>query len=320
MVKPSIFVTRRLPRHVEHQLGALFDPQFNEDDNLPSAEALLRGAQNADGLLVTITDRLDANLISALPERTRIIATFSVGYDHIDIAAADARGIAVTNTPGVLTDATAEIAMLLLLGAARKATDGARLIRENRWGAWAPTGMLGTQLTGKKLGIYGMGEIGRAVAARARPFGMEIHYHNRNQLPAALEAGAHYHAELESLLRHCDMLSVNCASTPQTRGSLDADRLALMKPGAILINTARGDILDEAAVLDALSNGRLGAIGLDVYANEPDIDPRFRTLPNSFLLPHLGSATYETRDAMGFCAIANLQAFFSGKTPPNRVR
>ena len=174
MVKPSIFVTRRLPRHVEHQLGALFDPQFNEDDNLPSAEALLRGAQNADGLLVTITDRLDANLISALPERTRIIATFSVGYDHIDIAAADARGIAVTNTPGVLTDATAEIAMLLLLGAARKATDGARLIRENRWGAWAPTGMLGTQLTGKKLGIYGMGEIGRAVAARARPFGMEI--------------------------------------------------------------------------------------------------------------------------------------------------
>ncbi|HBF98605.1 MAG TPA: D-glycerate dehydrogenase, partial [Alphaproteobacteria bacterium] len=300
MVKPSIFVTRRLPRHVEHQLGALFDPQFNEDDNLPSAEALLRGAQNADGLLVTITDRLDANLISALPERTRIIATFSVGYDHIDIAAADARGIAVTNTPGVLTDATAEIAMLLLLGAARKATDGARLIRENRWGAWAPTGMLGTQLTGKKLGIYGMGEIGRAVAARARPFGMEIHYHNRNQLPAALEAGAHYHAELESLLRHCDMLSVNCASTPQTRGSLDADRLALMKPGAILINTARGDILDEAAVLDALSNGRLGAIGLDVYANEPDIDPRFRTLPNSFLLPHLGSATYETRDAMGF--------------------
>ena len=320
MVKPSIFVTRRLPRHVEHQLGALFDPQFNEDDNLPSAEALLRGAQNADGLLVTITDRLDANLISALPERTRIIATFSVGYDHIDIAAADARGIAVTNTPGVLTDATAGIAMLLLLGAARKATDGARLIRENRWGAWAPTGMLGTQLTGKKLGIYGMGEIGRAVAARARPFGMEIHYHNRNQLPAALEAGAHYHAELESLLRHCDMLSVNCASTPQTRGSLDADRLALMKPGAILINTARGDILDEAAVLDALSNGRLGAIGLDVYANEPDIDPRFRTLPNSFLLPHLGSATYETRDAMGFCAIANLQAFFSGKTPPNRVR
>lgn len=320
MVKPSIFVTRRLPRHVEHQLGALFDPQFNEDDNLPSAEALLRGAQNADGLLVTITDRLDANLISALPERTRIIATFSVGYDHIDIAAADARGIAVTNTPGVLTDATAEIAMLLLLGAARKATDGARLIRENRWGAWAPTGMLGTQLTGKKLGIYGMGEIGRAVAARARPFGMEIHYHNRNQLPAALEAGVHYHAELESLLRHCDMLSVNCASTPQTRGSLDADRLALMKPGAILINTARGDILDEAAVLDALSNGRLGAIGLDVYANEPDIDPRFRTLPNSFLLPHLGSATYETRDAMGFCAIANLQAFFSGKTPPNRVR
>lgn len=320
MVKPSIFVTRRLPRNVEHQLGALFDPQFNEDDNLPSPEALLRGAQNADGLLVTITDRLDANLISALPERTRIIATFSVGYDHIDIAAANARGIAVTNTPGVLTDATAEIAMLLLLGAARKATDGARLIRENRWGAWAPTGMLGTQLTGKKLGIYGMGEIGRAVAARARPFGMEIHYHNRNQLPAALEAGAHYHAELESLLRHCDMLSVNCASTPQTRGSLDADRLAIMKPGAILINTARGDILDEPAVLDALLNGRLGAIGLDVYANEPDIDPRFRTLPNSFLLPHLGSATYETRDAMGFCAIANLQAFFSGKTPPNRVR
>lgn len=320
MAKPSIYVTRRLPSNVERKLGELFNPQFNEDDNLPSTDALLRGAQNADGLLVTITDRLDANLINALPDRTRIIATFSVGYDHVDIAAANARGIIVTNTPGVLTDATAEIALLLLLGAARRAAEGARLIRENCWGAWAPTGMLGMQLSGKRLGIYGMGEIGRAVATRARAFGMEIHYHNRTRLLADAEAGAHYHASLESLLQHCDMLSVNCASTPLTRGSLNADRLALMKPEAILVNTARGDILDEEAVLNALLNGRLGAIGLDVYQNEPDIDPRFQSLPNSFLLPHLGSATFETRNAMGFCAIANLDAFFSGETPPNIAR
>lgn len=319
MVKPSIYVTRRLPENVERKLSQLFNVTLNRDDSLPSADALLHAAQNADGLLVTITDRLDAELITALSDRLRIIATFSVGFDHIDVAAAAKRGITVTNTPGVLTDATAEITLLLLLGAARGAANGEHIIRQNNWSAWAPTGMLGMQLTGKRLGIYGMGEIGRAVAARARPFGMEIHYHNRNRLPAELELDARYHASLESLLRHCDMLSVNCASNPKTRGSLNAERLALMKPGAILVNTARGDILDEDAVFNALLNNHLGAIGLDVYSNEPDIDPRFRTLPNSFLLPHLGSATFETREAMGFCATANLEAFFAGQTPPNRV-
>ncbi len=315
----SIYVTRRLPGKVERKLSQLFDVTLNRDDSLPSTDTLLHAARNADGLLVTITDRLDAGLINALPDRLRIIATFSVGFDHIDVAAATKRGITVTNTPGVLTDATAEIAMLLLLGAARGAANGEHIIRKNSWNAWAPTGLLGIQLTGKRLGIYGMGEIGRAVAARARPFGMEIHYHNRNRLPAELERGAQYHTSLESLLRQCDMLSVNCASTPQTRGSLNAERLALMKPGAILVNTARGDILDEEAVFNALLNNRLGAIGLDVYSNEPEIDPRFQTLPNSFLLPHLGSATHETREAMGFCATANLEAFFAGRIPPNKV-
>lgn len=316
-VKPVILVTRRLPAEVEARLARDYSPLLNPGDQIPRAEEILSKAQGADGLLVTITDHIDAALIARLPQRVRIVATFSVGYEHIDVAAAAARQIIVTNTPGVLTDATAELAILLLLGAARGAGNGEAIIRNGRWDSWAPTGMLGIQMSGKRLGIYGMGEIGRAVASRARAFNMTVHYHNRNRLAADQEHDAIYHGRLEDMLPHCDFLSVNCSSTPQTRGAINAARLALLPRGAVVVNTARGDIMDELALMTALTSGALAGVGLDVYLNEPNINPAWRTTPNSFLLPHLGSATLETRNAMGFRALDNLDAFFAGRQPPN---
>ena len=318
--KPVILVTRRLPAEVEARLLRDYTPMLNSDDHLGGTDEILEKAQNTDGLLVTITDRIDRALIARLPARVRIIATFSVGYDHIDVVAAGERGIAVTNTPGVLTEATAELAILLLLGAARGAGNGEAAIRNARWDSWAPTGMLGTQMSGKRLGIFGMGEIGRAVAQRARAFNMTIHYHNRSRLPASQEHGATYHSSLEDMLPQCDFLSINCSSNPQTRGVIDATRLALLPRGAIVVNTARGDIVNEQALMRALDSGALGGVGLDVYVNEPNIDPAWRTTKNSFLLPHLGSATVETRNAMGHKALDNLDAFFAGRTPPNPAR
>lgn len=296
-----------------------YQPDLNGSDEIYGQEELIERAKSADALLVTVTDTLNREVIERLPRSIQMIATFSVGYDQIDVAAAQERKIAVSNTPGVLTNATADIAMLLLLGAARGAGNGEQAIRQNTWRNWAPTGFLGRDLTGKRLGILGMGRIGRAVAKRARAFDMEIHYHNRSQLPEHEEAGAHYHDSLESLLPNCDFLSIHAASTPQTRGIINTGTLQALPPGAIIVNTARGDLVDDNALISALKSGHIGAAGLDVFNDEPQLDQRYRTLPNTFLLPHLGSATLETRNAMGFCALDNLDAFFAGKALPNPV-
>ncbi len=274
--------------------------------------------------MVCPADRMTAPALAALPDSVRILATFSVGTDHIDLEAARARGLVVSNTPDVLTDATAETALLLMLGAARRAVEGERLVRAARgtpgaWTGWTPTQLLGRQLTGKRLAILGMGRIGRAVADRARAFGLSIHYSNRHRLPPELEQGAVFHADAEAMLGLADILTLHCPATAETKGWLDARRIGLMPLGAIVVNTARGAIVDDAALIAALTRGRLFAAGLDVYDGEPDLDPGYRALPNVFLLPHLGSATVETRNAMGFRALDNLDAYFAGREPPDRV-
>ncbi|MBX3447416.1 MAG: D-glycerate dehydrogenase [Parvibaculaceae bacterium] len=315
MPRPRLFVTRKLPPDVEARLDRDYEVTLNPGDGLPTRETILEGADGKDGLLVTVTDRIDAGLIGALPDSVKIIATFSVGYDHIDLAAAKARGIAVTNTPDVLTNATTEIAMLLMLGAARQATSAIATLRSGQWKNWAPTGMLGMELTGKRLGVLGLGRIGRAAARRARAFGMEVHYHNRRRLVAEMEEGAIYHPDVESLFRISDVLSLHCASTPETRRIVNRDTIRLLPENAIVVNTARGDIVDDEALIEALASGRLAAAGLDVFANEPNLHPAYLGLPNAFLLPHLGSATRETRNAMGFRALDNLDDFFAGRPP-----
>lgn len=320
MSRPCLLVTRKLPNAVEARLARDYDAETNPIDTILKPDDLVARAKGKDGLLVTPADRLDADLIGRLPSSIRIMASFSVGYDHIDVKAAEARGIAVTNTPDVLTDATADIALLLILGAARGAAAGMAAIRENTWRNWAPTGMLSMDIAGKRLGILGMGRIGQAVAKRARAFGMTIHYHNRKRLDADAEQGAVFHATAEDLFAASDVLSIHCASTPETRRLVNAKTIALLPKGAIVVNTARGDIVDDEALISALQAGHLRAIGLDVYTNEPNIDPRYRTLENAFLLPHLGSATVETRNAMGFRALDNLDDFFAGREPRDRVR
>lgn len=319
MTAPRILVTRKLPAAVEARLRRDYQAELNETDKIYGQDELLARTKDKDALLVTVTDRIDRSFIESLPHSVRMIATFSVGYDQIDVAAASERNIVVSNTPDVLTDATADIALLLLLGAARGAGRGEAAIRQGIWKNWAPTGYLGTHVTGKRLGIFGMGRIGQAVATRARGFDMEIHYHNRHRLPANRERGAIFHETADSLFEVSDFLSLHAASTPETRNIVNRTSLARLPEGAILVNAARGDLVDDDALIEALSTGKLAAVGLDVYRGEPDLDPRYRTLPNTFLLPHLGSATRETRNAMGFCALDNLDAFFAGNSPPNRV-
>jgi len=318
-MKPRILVTRRMPQPVTDRAEALFDVDLNPEDQLYGTEGVLARAAGMDGLLICPTERLPAEAIDALPAGIRIIATYSVGFEHIDLRAAAARNLIVTNTPDVLTDATAEIAMLLLLAAARRATEGSDMVRQDRWRAWALDMLCGVQLTGKTLGIVGMGRIGRATAARARAFGMRIRYHNRAELPADLAGGAVFHADLEDMLPQCDFLSLHAPATPETRHLLNAERIALLPRNAVVVNTARGDLVDDAALIAALREGRLFAAGLDVFAGEPNIHPGYRDLPNTFLLPHLGSATVETREAMGMTALDNLEAFFAGRPVPNPV-
>jgi glyoxylate reductase len=317
--KPTVFVTRKLPDAVEARLKRDYDARLNPADKLLSAEEIMAGVQDADALLPCPTDKITADMIRRFPARLKVIATFSVGYEHIDINACKERGIVVGNTPDVLTDATADIALLLMLGAARRAYEGERMVREATWGAWAPTGMLGVHMTGKRLGIYGMGRIGQAVAKRARAFDMVIHYHNRSRLPAAQEQGAIFHERAEDMLPHCDFLSINAPATPETTGFLNAERIKLLPDGAIVVNTARGPLVDDEALIAALKSGKLFAAGLDVFTGEPAINPGYRPLKNAFLLPHLGSATVETRNAMGFKAVDNLDAFFAGRPLPARV-
>ncbi len=317
--KPKVVVTRKLPEGVQTRLRRDYQPLFNTDDHVYSTDELLALAEGADALLPCHSEHLDAAAIGRLPGSVKAIANFSVGVDHVDLDAAKARGIIVTNTPDVLSDATAEIAMLLMLGAARRASEGERLIRSGRWRQWSPAFMVGSQITGKTLGIVGMGRVGQVTARRARGFDMRIHYHNRRRLPAQAEQGAEFHEHLETLLGACDVLSLHCPTTPQTRGLIDAERIALMRPGVILVNTARGALVDDEALQQALRSGHVAAAGLDVFNDEPDIHPGYRDLDNTFLLPHIGSATRETRDAMGFRALDNLDAIFAGREPGDRV-
>lgn len=325
-VRPLLLLTRRLPAAIEERAARDYRVRTNPQDQALSGPELAAAASDcgAAALIPCPADRLDAATLAALPASVRIISTFSVGTDHIDLAAARARGIVVTNTPDVLTAATAEIAILLLLGAARRASEGERMVRAapgtpGAWTGWTPTQLLGWQLEGRRLAILGMGRIGQAVAHRARALGMEILYHNRTRLPPDQELGAHYHADPEAMLPLAQALSLHWPATPTTLGWLDARRLALLPRGAILVNTARGTVVDDAAVIAALASGQLAAAGLDVYAGEPNLHPGYRTLPNTFLLPHLGSATVETRNAMGFRILDNLDTFFAGGEPPDRV-
>ncbi|NBB82064.1 MAG: D-glycerate dehydrogenase, partial [Alphaproteobacteria bacterium] len=289
------------------------------DDVAPTADQLVARAEGMDALLVCSTEKLDRATIERLPASVRAVVTFSVGLDHIDLTAVEARGLAVAYTPDVLTDATADIAMLLILGAARRASEGERLVRAGQWGGWTPTQLLGAHLGGRRLGIVGMGRIGQALADRARAFGMVIHYHNRRPLPDDLAKGAVYHETVDSLLPVADVLSLHCPATPETRHLVNAETIARLPAGAIVVNTARGAVVDDDALIAALTEGRLFAAGLDVFEGEPKLDPRYLGVDNAFLLPHMGSATVETRNAMGFKALDNLDAFFAGRPMPDRV-
>lgn len=319
--KPVVLITRRLTQAVEDRLSRDYQAVFMGGETPPTSSEIVAKAKEirARGLLVTPSEPMDRDALSALPDHVEIIATFSVGYDHIDIAAATERGIRVTNTPGVLTEATADIALLLMLGAARRAHEGDELVRSGRWNGLAPTQLLGRDLGGKRLGIVGMGRIGRALAHRARALGMEIHYHNRRPLPESAAMGATYHADAEELLKISEVLSLHMPATPETKKFLNAERIALLPRGAIVVNTARGVVIDDEAMIAALREGRLGAAGLDVFDGEPNAHPGYAALPNTFLLPHLGSATVETRDVMGFTDADNMDAHFSGGEPPNLV-
>jgi lactate dehydrogenase-like 2-hydroxyacid dehydrogenase len=318
-MKPVVLVTRKLPQAVEDRLRRDYQPRLNSDDRLYSSDALIESAAGADAIIPCHTERFSAEVIGRLPQSVRIIANFSVGYDHVDVEAAKRRGLVVTNTPEVLSDATAELTILLMLGAARRASEGERLVRTRAWRDWSPSFMVGTQVTGKRLGIVGLGRVGQVTARRARGFDMTIHYHDVQRLPAAQEQGAIYHPTPEDLMPHCDFLAFHCVSTPQTRKMLNAERIALLPGGAIVVNASRGAVIDDDALIAALKSGKVAAAGLDVYNNEPDIHPEYRELPNTFLMPHIGSATKETRDGMGFRALDNLDAFFAGRTPRDRV-
>lgn len=317
--RPRLLATRRYPPAVEARASRDYAVTLNSDDAVMDPDTLVAAAAEHAGIMCCASERFTPALIERLPESVRIISTFSVGYEHIDVPAARARGIVVTNTPDVLTDATADIAMLCLLGAARRGAEGDRLVREGRWSGWHTQMMLGTHVGGKRLGILGMGRIGRAVARRAAAFGMSIHYHNRSRLDPEREAGAVYHDTAESLLSASDFLSINAPSSPETVGFLDAKRIALLPDGAVVVNTARGNVVEDDALIAALASGKLRAAGLDVFDGEPNVDPRYFELENTFLLPHLGSATIETRDAMGMCCLDNLDAFFAGRLCPNAL-
>lgn len=319
MSRPRLFVTRRLPPAVEARILRDYDARLNETDQVLSSATLIAAAKDYDALLVTPTERLNAETIAALPASIKIIATFSVGFEHIDVTAAQDRNIAISHTPNVLTDATADIAMLLILAAARRAYEGERLVRTGGWAGWSADMLVGISLGGKRLGLLGMGRIGQATAKRARAFGLEIHYHNRRRLPPENEQGGIYHDTAESLLSLSDILSLHAPSTPKTRGFLNAERLALMPKGAIVVNTARGDLVEDDDLIAALQSGHIKAAGLDVFRNEPRLHPGYVKLENVFLLPHLGSATIETRIAMGYLALDNLDAFFANRPLPTPV-
>lgn len=319
--RPRVTVTRALPQAIETRMAELFDAVLNADDRPMDRATLGAAMADADVFVPTVTDRIDAELIAAAPDRLRLIANYGAGFGHIDLKAARERGITVTNTPGVLTEDTADMAMALILAAPRRLIEGDKLVRSGEWTGWRPTGMRGHRIGGKKLGILGMGRIGQAVAQRARAFGLTIHYHNRHRIPEVAEAqlGATWHAELDAMLRAVDILTIHAPHTENTGGLIDARRLDLLGPQGWLINTARGEIVDPEALVGALTGGRIAGAGLDVYVNEPAVDPRLIALDNVVLLPHLGSATFEGREAMGLKVIANIRSWVDGHRPPDQV-
>ena len=318
-MKPIVLVTRKLPDAVEDRLRRDYDPILNPEDVLYSSDEIIERAKGAEAILPCHTEPFTADVISRLPESVRAIANYSVGYDHVDTEAAKARGLIVTNTPEVLSDATAELTMMLMLGAARRASEGEQLVRTRKWKDWSPSFMVGTQVTGKRLGILGFGRVGRVVAKRARGFDMQIHYHDHKHLSPELEQGAIYHPTPEDMMPHCDFLTLHTVASPETIKLLNADLITLLPDGAIVINASRGVVVDDDALIAALKSGKLTAAGLDVYNDEPNINPEYRQLSNVFLMPHIGSATKETRDAMGFRALDNLDAIFAGREPRDRV-
>ena len=319
--KPRVIVTRRLPPNVEARMAELFDASFNVGDQPMSRTELARAMAQCDVLVPCISDQIDATLIAAAPDRLQLLASFGSGVDHIDLAAARAKGIIVTNTPGVLTEDTADMTMALILSVPRRLAEGEKLVRSGEWRGWSPSGMLGHRIGGKKLCIIGMGRIGRAVARRARAFGLTIAYHNRHRLPFEVEQEleAEWVGDVDGLLAACDIVSIHCPLNGDTRGLIDARRIALMRPDAYLINTSRAEITDEAALIAALDEGRIAGAGLDVYTHEPAVDPRLFALSNVVLLPHMGSATFEGRDATGARVIANIRSWVDGHRPPNQV-
>jgi len=309
----KILVTRRLLKLNEERILKLWDANLNSKDEIYSSEKLIKLSKDCDAILSSITDKIDKNIINKLSDKVKIISNFAVGFGNIDVDAARKKNILVTNTPDVLTDATAEIAILLILGASRRAAEGMKRAREKNW-KWSADFLIGKQLSGSRLGILGMGRIGRAVAKRARAFGMEIHYHNRKRLNSNQELEAIYHKNIKSLFSVSDILSINCPATKETTNIINTETLKYFPEGAIITNSARGDMIDDEAMVKALKDKKIYALGLDVYKGEPDINSGYLNHPNVFVLPHLGSATYKTRVNMADLAITNIDEFFkSGK-------
>ena len=320
MTKPILLVTRRLPQAVEARAARDYDARLNAEDTHRTSADVVRMAQEADAVLCCPAERLDAAAIAALPGTVKVIGTFSVGYEHIDIAAAHARGITVVNTPDVLSVATAECALLLLLAAARRAGEGERLVRRGEWAGWAPTQLLGTGVVGRKLGIFGMGRIGRELATLAQGLAMVVHYRDVARLPADLERGAIYHGDDDSFLAVSELLSLNAPGGAGTMHWLNAARIAKLPRGAVVANAGRGTLVEDAALIAALRSGHIAAYGADVCEGEPALNPEYMTLENAVLLPHLGSATSVTRDAMGAMVLDGIDAVLAGRVPGNLVR
>ncbi|RIK95193.1 MAG: D-glycerate dehydrogenase [Proteobacteria bacterium] len=319
--KPLVIVTRKLPDQIETRMAELFDVRLNVEDKPFSDRDLIEAVKTADILVPTVTDRITAGILSHTNPNLRLIANFGTGIDHIDLASARQRGITITNTPGVLTEDTADMTMALMLAVPRRLTEGERLLRAGKWQGWSPTSMLGNRIWGKRLGIIGMGRIGQAVARRARAFGLSIHYHNRSRVGEDIEAEleATFWESLDQMLARVDIVSVNCPHTPATYHLLSSRRLDLLKPHAFIINTSRGEVIDENALVRLLRDGKIGGAGLDVFEHEPAINPKLLELPNVVLLPHMGSATLEGRLDMGEKVIINIKTFVDGHTPPDRV-
>ena len=320
-MKTKIILTRRLSDTVETRMRELFNATLNETDQPFTQEQLIQAVKTADVLVPTVTDSLNASVIEQAGSQLRLIASFGTGVDHIDVKAAREKGITVTNTPGVLSEDTADVAMSLILAVPRRIVQGDTKVRSGQWDGWSPTGMLGHRINGKRLGIIGMGSIGQAIARRAKAFGMSIHYHNRKAVHPSIEAEleATYWETIEQMLPRVDIISINCPSTPATHHLLNKERLSLLSPHSYLVNTGRGDVIDEMALIELLKENKIAGAGLDVYEHEPVISSALIDLPNVVLLPHIGSATIEGRHAMGDKVIINIQTFLDGHTPPDRV-